>query len=423
MEQQLTTLQRRQRRRWVVARFGAYMHYAVPRMLNNVGLLARLYTDFYAGPVIRAVLSRVPASCRNSAMERAMGRYAADLPAELIRSYPFLGLEYALAQRLLRRPEALSELFLRTGEKFGKAVVRDGFAGADGLYCFNTAALHLLRAAKENGLVTVLDQTIAPRAVEERMLAEEQQRFPGWEPTQENDLATEATIEREREEWDLADAIFCPSEFVRQGIIQSGGAAHKCAIVPYGVDDRFAPIDRPPHGGPLRVLTVGQVNLRKGAGYARDVGRILGNSVQLRWVGPILLNTEARRQVKQHVSLAGAIPRHQIYAQFQWADVFFLPSVCEGSATVTYEALMSGLPVVTTPNAGSIVADGINGFIVPIRDTVQMAEKLRQLYEDERLRSRMQAQAAATKRQASLEAYQERLLEALGTALDRESVV
>lgn len=83
--------------------------------------------------------------------------------------------------------------------------------------------------------------------------------------------------------------------------------------------------------------------------------------------------------------------------------------MCEGSATVTYEALMSGLPVVTTPNTGSIVTDGVNGFIVPVRDTVEMAEKLRRLHEDNRLLHRLQAQAAATRRQASLEAYQERL--------------
>src|SRR5208282_5776921 len=126
-----------------------------------------------------------PASCRNSAINRALGRFAPDLPIELIRSYPILGLEYAVAQRLLRRPEALSELFLRTGEKFAKAVVRDGFAGADGLYCFNTAGLHVLRAAKEKDLVSVLDQTIAPRAIEESLLAEEQERFPGWEAARE----------------------------------------------------------------------------------------------------------------------------------------------------------------------------------------------------------------------------------------------
>jgi glycosyltransferase involved in cell wall biosynthesis len=406
-------LERQKRRRWVVARLGASMHYAVPRMLNNAGLLARFYTDFYASPLARRVLSHLPPEWRHSAVNRALGRFAPDLPMDLVRSYPMLGLEYAVAQRLLRNREALSAMFLRTGERFAKAVVRDGFAGGDGLYCFNTAGLHALRAAKERGLVSVLEQAIAPRAVEESVLAEEHERFPGWEGSRERGAATETTIRREREEWDLADMIVCPSDFVRQGVVQSGGGASKCIVVPYGVDGRFSPYERLPRRGPLRVLSVGQASLRKGIGYAREVGHILGNSVELRWVGPILLSLEGRRKVEQYVELTGAIPRNQIFEQFRWADVFFLPSVCEGSATVTYEALMSGLPVVTTPNTGSIVTDGINGFVLPVRDAGQMAEKLRQLQEDGRLLQQMQRQAVGTSREASIEAYQERLLGAL----------
>jgi len=382
--------------------------------------LARFYTDFYAGPTIRHLLSLGPVQWRNPMMSRALGRFAPDLPMELVRSYPMLGIEYAVRQRLLRNPEALSEMFLLMGDRFGKAVKRDGFGKAGGLYCFNTSGLHALRAARERGLVSVIEQTIAPRAVEEHLLSEEYERFPDWEvPSQVGGPATGAVIRREREEWELADMIVCPSEFVQQGVIQAGGATHKCVVVPYGVDNRFSPRERSPHRGPLRVLSVGQVSLRKGAGYACEVGRILGRSAELRWVGPILLTPEGRRKVEQHVKLTGDIPRNQIFEQFRWADVFFLPSMCEGSATVTYEALMSGLPVITTPNAGSIVTDGVNGFIVPVRETVQMAEKLRQLQEDDDLLRRMQLQAGGT-RQASFEAYQERLLKALDIVSDND---
>ncbi len=401
------------RRRWVVARLGAYMHYAVPRMLYKAGLLARFYTDFYAGAVTRGVMSLLPQPWRSSLINQALGRYAPELPVELVRSYPVLGLEYAVAQRLFRHPDAQAKLFLQTGDRFGRAVARDGFAGAGGVYCFNTAARHILRAAKEAGLVSVLDQTIAPRAIEESILAKEHELFPVWELARKRNSAVEKTIAREREEWDLADAIFCPSEFVRRGVIESGGPAHKCHVVPYGVDSNFSPIGRQAHGGPLRVLTVGQVNLRKGIGYACEVGRILGNSAELRWVGPVLLTSEGRTKVEQYVRLTGVVPRNQIFEQFRWADVFFLPSVCEGSATVTYEALMSGLPVVTTPNAGSIIVDGLNGFIVPIRDSVQMAEKLRLLQENEQLLLSMQDRAVATSQKASLQAYQKRFLNAL----------
>jgi len=38
-----------------------------------------------------------------------------------------------------------------------------------------------------------------------------------------------------------------------------------------------------------------------------------------------------------------------------------------GAALVNYEAMASGLPVVTTHVAGSVVRDGVDGFVVPAR--------------------------------------------------------
>ena len=58
---------------------------------------------------------------------------------------------------------------------------------------------------------------------------------------------------------------------------------------------------------------------------------------------------------------------------YAWADVFLLPFICEGSAMVTYEALSWGLPVITTHNAGSIVRDTVDGWLVPYRDSEAIA--------------------------------------------------
>jgi len=62
---------------------------------------------------------------------------------------------------------------------------------------------------------------------------------------------------------------------------------------------------------------------------------------------------------------------------------------------VTYEALASGIPVITTPNAGSVVRDGVDGFIVPIRDVNALAEKIAQLADDSGLREQMGHSARA----------------------------
>jgi len=82
-------------------------------------------------------------------------------------------------------------------------------------------------------------------------------------------------------------------------------------------------------------------------------------------------------------------------ATYQQADLFVFPTVEEGSALVTYEALACGLPVVTTPNAGSVVRDGVEGLIVPIRDVDALAAAMERLRADEQLRREMGKAARA----------------------------
>ena len=48
-----------------------------------------------------------------------------------------------------------------------------------------------------------------------------------------------------------------------------------------------------------------------------------------------------------------------------------------------------GLPVVVTPNAGSVARDGQEGFVVPIRDPEALADRLLRLYRDRTLRDAM----------------------------------
>jgi glycosyltransferase involved in cell wall biosynthesis len=69
------------------------------------------------------------------------------------------------------------------------------------------------------------------------------------------------------------------------------------------------------------------------------------------------------------------------------ADVFVFPSLFEGSAVVTYEALACGLPSVVTPDAGSVVRDGVEGLLVPAGDVGRLAEGMERLGSDPELRA------------------------------------
>ena len=118
-------------------------------------------------------------------------------------------------------------------------------------------------------------------------------------------------------------------------------------------------------------------------------------------------------ELRKHLDLAGSVPRAAIASQFGWADVFLLPSLCEGSATVTYEAMAYGLPVICTPNTGSVVRNAVDGFIVPIRDAAATAARLEQLAGNPDLRIWMGANARQRAGEFTVAAYGRRLLAAI----------
>ena len=78
--------------------------------------------------------------------------------------------------------------------------------------------------------------------------------------------------------------------------------------------------------------------------------------------------------------------------------MFVFPSLLEGMGLVVLEAMASGLPVITTPNGpGDLVRDGVDGFVVPIRDVDAIVEKLEYLraHPEDRLRMGQNARERA----------------------------
>jgi glycosyltransferase involved in cell wall biosynthesis len=403
---------------FLVAMMGARMHYAVPRILHAAEALAHFYTDICAARDWPRALRMIPPALLPSGLRRLAGRVPRDVPRNLITAFPRFGLEYQRRRASARTVSEMTALHLWAGETFNRLILGASPPKQAALYCFNTAGLDLLRAWRGNGWPTFLEQTIAPRRVEERILREEEAAFPGWQQPRQRDEFVGDCEAREAAEWQEADCILCGSEFVREGIRQCGGPAERCVVVPYGIElGAFAAGARPPfRDRPLRVLTVGQISLRKGAHYVLEAARRLLGWAVFRMVGPMEFLPRRAEELRRHVEWAGIVPRPEIQRHYQWADVFLLPSLCEGSATVTYEALAAGLPVVTTPNTGSIVEDASSGFVIPARDVDAIVQALERLMNDA---ARLEAMSQAARRRAaegSLEAYAKRLLAALRVA-------
>ena len=57
-------------------------------------------------------------------------------------------------------------------------------------------------------------------------------------------------------------------------------------------------------------------------------------------------------------------------------DVFVLPSWQEGSAKAVYEAMASGLPAIVTHSTGSVIRDGIDGFVIDAGDIHTLKKRM-----------------------------------------------
>ena len=405
-------------RKVIVAMLGARMHYAVPRILYQLGCLERLYTDTYIGnkPGLERPLGALPRWVRSANVSRLDGRSDNAIPGELVTSFDTLGVRYALARRRARDDATRAATFERFNHRFNRAVVRKGFGTADTVWGFNTASAGIFEAASARGLTCILEQTILPSVLEQRLLREVAEECRSWQPDfQVGDWHLQ---DEEQAEWALADMVVAGSPFVAEGLEVCGVARDRIRVVPYGVDSTmFSPPAEMPRmeGHPLRLLFVGEVGLRKGVPYLlQALDRLPKGMVEVKLAGSVVLDRDSLARYEDVAEFLGPLPRREMPGLFRWADALVLPSIVEGSATVTYEALLSGIPVITTPNSGSIVEHGVSGQIVPVRDSHAIADAIQAYADDHDLLDRHRSGALQARQRADTSRYAQDLAALFG---------
>lgn len=165
-------------------------------------------------------------------------------------------------------------------------------------------------------------------------------------------------------------------------------------LVPQTADNEAAIIESPE----TRIVgTVANFYENKGLKYlieaAGEVVADMPNAVFI-LIGKGELEHKLRKIVKDKrledkFFIIGAIP--DMYKYFRAFDVFCLPSIKEGLSYTLLEALMAGLPIVSTQVGGNpeIVGDGDNGFLVPPKDKSALAEKIKSILKNKELREKM----------------------------------
>lgn len=400
--------------KFIVAQVGARRGYAVPGILQKAGMLERFYTDIAGNVGFGAVFSAAGALplVGKSARRLVARRLPVDIRGRTT-TFPGIALPHVFRRLTIARdPATTCREDVRFSDALGKAMARRGFGNATHMYSMLGECGPLFAEGKRRGLIVVSEIYLALNT--ERILTDERKKFPGWEVNVPDYAAVCRGFESSAGPRVDADFAICPSEWVRDDLVGNFGfPSEHTAIVPYGVNPEMLSVSEEPVRG--RILFAGTADLRKGIHYLAMASEKLlehGLHYEFRIAGDVEQSVANQKQCR-YLRFLGRVPRARMTLEFTSADLFVLPSLAEGSAEATYEALACGVPVVTTRETGSIVRDGVEGRIVPSRNAEALANAIAEIVEDRQNRERLSRAAREQARNHTWARYGERLVEAL----------
>ena len=393
--------------RWFVAQIGAREHYAIPRALHRRGQLAALYTEawFRRG----ALLRRLPDPLR-----RLGGRSHAELASARVVSFTLRSLLNE-SWRAWRRPRTVVDeyrSYTDVGRAFAQRVDRrlrrlKMDPATDVYFGYDTGCLETLEPLRNKGIFTIVDQ-IDPGRTEEELVYQESEKWPGWQAVPGR--VPSFYYERLAREWDLASIVVVNSAWSKTALVNQGVPAGKIAIVPLAYEPVAGPFERRT-SGPLVVLWLGSVILRKGIQYLLEAARLLqGHSVQIVVAGPVHISDAAVASAPGNVRFVGRVGRERVADHYRAADVFVLPTISDGFAITQLEAMAHGLPVIATPHCGEVVTHGVDGLVVPAFSGAAIAEAIVELEGDRARTAEMSSRAVAKSRLFSFDRLAESLI-------------
>jgi glycosyltransferase involved in cell wall biosynthesis len=287
---------------------------------------------------------------------------------------------------------------------------------------FSSFALHTIRKAKDMGTKTILERGSSHILYQAEILKEEYEKY-GFKPQSVHPKI----VEKELQEYEEADYISVPSIFAKKTFLNSGYPEEKLIHVPYGVDlVDFNLV--PKEDGIFRIIHCGEIDLQKGAHYLlRAFYELNLPDTELWLIGR--MSEEMRPFLRKYdngkIFHKGTYPQNELHKYYSQGSVFVLMSIQEGLAMVMPQAMACGLPVICTTNTGGedIVRDGVDGFIISIRDVKALKEKLTYMYENQSLCKQMGRNARERVRGAfTWDDYGERMIKVYEKILYEKSI-
>ena len=170
---------------------------------------------------------------------------------------------------------------------------------------------------------------------------------------------------------EYVDTYIVPSQFVADSLGKVNFQNY--VVIPFGVDSSLYVSQKKQKF--FSYCFAGSINKRKGVPDLLEAWSLLGDESELHLYGMVYpeMKNILRKYDSPKLFVHGFMDIKNVLGKHH---VFVFPTLMEGSAKVVYEALACNLPVITTYNAGSIVQDNVNGYIVPIADPAKLKDAM-----------------------------------------------
>jgi glycosyltransferase involved in cell wall biosynthesis len=287
----------------------------------------------------------------------------------------------------------------------------------DIVHTWPLGARRTLQTAKRLGIPTVLERCNAHTRFAYDVVQKECERIgvplpPGHEHEYNADV-----LAKEEAEYQLADALLCPSDFVVKTFRDRGFAPEKLVRHIYGFDEkRFYPDPKPrdPKRG-LTMISVGVCAVRKGLHFALEAwlkSPASRDGTFLIAGGFIPAYEEKLKPMLSHPSVKVLGHRTDVPELMRQSDILVLPSIEEGSALATSEARGSGCVLLVSDAAGANCQHGENALVHPAGDVETLARHITLVHQDRVLLEKLRAATIRTVPEITWTAAGVKLLEA-----------
>ena len=361
--------------KWLCCQIGAREHYAVPRALERSGRLLHLFTDIWStngyANRFHSELSKAPVTAGN------IGALRFELNARVRRQS---GWRLITARNDWFQTFVLSQLKKSQLNK----IHLNGDGHAVTVFAYSYAAKRIFEFARKHGWRTILGQ-IDPGPAEQELVASISSRAKYT--VAKGEPPPSAYWQQWRSECFLADRIVVNSAWSREALTSRGVEAEKIAVVPLAFEsaDDTATFERQypakfDSERRLRVLFLGQINLRKGVDALFEAIELLKvEPVEFWFVGPTQVEISPLLRKNERVKWFGSVARSEVSKYYREADLFIFPTLSDGFGLTQLEAQSWKLPVVASRYCGAVVRDDVNGSTLAEVSGDAIANVLRRL--------------------------------------------